>query len=365
MSRGPEKNIKLKKKICCHGNNFLPEFHLKNRARLPLFIYFFFCYFTSRSTARVIFGRGSFTGWRKPVHTSWCVSTFCTVNRRASASNYQLSNMKCTGRDSNRRPQRLKASTLTATPPSPHPPHSVIWKFDGVAALTPSKPHPQPPRFKPVTSEVEGEHSNHYTTEPPPPPLPSSGKCNLKAWQLCSLLPLSNPTPNPQDSNWRPQRLKASTLTAAPSSQHPPHPTPAPTTQLLTQLADVGTSAQTGRLWPWVPRGSGIWRTSQGRVRQTPWDGGGCWNPRHGTLFKKSIHGPVNKQATQIQTKTKKKVNKITNNLKINIDHMYRQNFFSFFFSVGVGGRGGERRFNIWIFPNFQDQTVKKGTLLY
>ena len=46
----------------------------------------------------------------EPVHTSW--STFCTVNHRALVSNYQLSNMKCPGRDSNRRPQRLKTSTL-------------------------------------------------------------------------------------------------------------------------------------------------------------------------------------------------------------------------------------------------------------
>ena len=56
-------------------------------------------------------------GWRKPVHTSW--STFCTVNHRASASNYKLSNMKCPGRDSNRQPQRLKVCTRTATPPNP------------------------------------------------------------------------------------------------------------------------------------------------------------------------------------------------------------------------------------------------------
>ena len=54
------------------------------------------------------------------VHTSW--SRFCTVNHWASASNYQLSNMKCPAQDSNRRPQRLEASTLTATPPSPPPP---------------------------------------------------------------------------------------------------------------------------------------------------------------------------------------------------------------------------------------------------
>ena len=46
-------------------------------------------------------------------------SAYCTVNHRASASNYQLSNMKRPARDSNRRPQRLEARTVTATPPSP------------------------------------------------------------------------------------------------------------------------------------------------------------------------------------------------------------------------------------------------------
>ena len=46
-------------------------------------------------------------------------SAYCTVNQRASASNYQLSNMKRPARDSNRRPQRLEARILTATPPSP------------------------------------------------------------------------------------------------------------------------------------------------------------------------------------------------------------------------------------------------------
>ena len=46
-------------------------------------------------------------------------STYCTVNHRASASNYQLSNMKHPARDSNQRPQRLEVRTLTATPPSP------------------------------------------------------------------------------------------------------------------------------------------------------------------------------------------------------------------------------------------------------
>ena len=44
-------------------------------------------------------------------------SAYCTVNRRASASNYQLSNMRRPARDSNRRPQRLEATTLTTTPP--------------------------------------------------------------------------------------------------------------------------------------------------------------------------------------------------------------------------------------------------------
>ena len=46
-------------------------------------------------------------------------SAYCTVNHRAWASNYQLSNMKRPARDSNRQPQRLEARTLTATPPSP------------------------------------------------------------------------------------------------------------------------------------------------------------------------------------------------------------------------------------------------------
>ena len=45
-------------------------------------------------------------------------SAYCTVNHRASASNYQLSNMKHLARDSNRRPQRLEGRTLTATPPN-------------------------------------------------------------------------------------------------------------------------------------------------------------------------------------------------------------------------------------------------------
>ena len=45
---------------------------------------------------------------------------FCTVSHPASANNYQLFNMNWyPGQDSSRQPQRLKASTFTATPPSP------------------------------------------------------------------------------------------------------------------------------------------------------------------------------------------------------------------------------------------------------
>ena len=56
-------------------------------------------------------------------------SSYCTVNHRASASKYQLSNMKCPARDSNRQPQRLEARTLTATPPSP-PPNMTRVSYD-------------------------------------------------------------------------------------------------------------------------------------------------------------------------------------------------------------------------------------------
>ena len=77
----------------------------------------FICCFTSRSTARVIL-RQVVLQVEEQVHTSW--SRFCTVNYRESASTCQLSNMKRPAQDSNLRPQRLEASTLTATPPSPH-----------------------------------------------------------------------------------------------------------------------------------------------------------------------------------------------------------------------------------------------------
>ena len=81
----------------------------------PLDLDLFICCFTSRSTAWVIL--------RRVVLQVEETSAYCTVNHRASASNYQLSNMKRPARDLNRRPQRLEARTLTATPPSPlaHP----------------------------------------------------------------------------------------------------------------------------------------------------------------------------------------------------------------------------------------------------
>ena len=47
-------------------------------------------------------------------------SAYCTVNHRALASNYQLSNMKRPARDSNRQPQRLEVRTFnryTTKPP--------------------------------------------------------------------------------------------------------------------------------------------------------------------------------------------------------------------------------------------------------
>ena len=44
------------------------------------------------------------------VHTNW--SRFCTVNHWVSVNNYQHSGMEITVKDSNRRPQRLKAGTL-------------------------------------------------------------------------------------------------------------------------------------------------------------------------------------------------------------------------------------------------------------
>ena len=74
------------------------------------FIYLFVVYAVFNSQGHIV------TGSLQVEETS----TYCTVNHRASASNYQFSNMKRPAQDSNRRPRRLEARTLTATPPSPH-----------------------------------------------------------------------------------------------------------------------------------------------------------------------------------------------------------------------------------------------------
>ena len=59
-----------------------------------------------------------------------------TVNHRASASNYQLFNMKRPAQDSNRRPQRLEERTLTATPLSPLGQHWVLKSVNSVLSPT-------------------------------------------------------------------------------------------------------------------------------------------------------------------------------------------------------------------------------------
>ena len=84
---------------------------LRNKT-VSLFYLLFYIVFNSQGHIT----RGSLQV-EEPLYTSW--SSFCTVNCRGSASNYQLSNMKHPGRDSNWRPQRLRASTLTPTSPSP------------------------------------------------------------------------------------------------------------------------------------------------------------------------------------------------------------------------------------------------------
>ena len=88
----------------------LPLIHLKSG------FYLFICGFYVTFNIQGHIAMGSLRV-EEPVHTSW--SRFCTVNHWASASNYQLPNMKRPARDSNRRPQRLEARTLTATPLSP------------------------------------------------------------------------------------------------------------------------------------------------------------------------------------------------------------------------------------------------------
>ena len=62
-------------------------------------------------------------------------SAYCTVNHRASASNYQLSNTKHPARDWNQRPQRLEARTLIATPPSP--PVRMVSNTSRYTSITP------------------------------------------------------------------------------------------------------------------------------------------------------------------------------------------------------------------------------------
>ena len=76
--------------------------------KLYLFIYLLF-YVTFNSQDHIA------TGTLQVEETS----AYCTVNHLASVSNYQFSNMKRPAQDSNRRPQRLEARPLTATPPSP------------------------------------------------------------------------------------------------------------------------------------------------------------------------------------------------------------------------------------------------------
>ena len=72
-------------------------------------VYLFICSFTSRSTTRGHIVTGSSQVEETGIY-------YCTVNHWASASNYQLSNLKHPPQDSNQRPQRLKARTLTTAP---------------------------------------------------------------------------------------------------------------------------------------------------------------------------------------------------------------------------------------------------------
>ena len=67
----------------------------------------------------------------EPVHTSW--SRCCNVNHWAS--NYQLSNMKCLGRDLNWRPQRLKAHSNCYSTEPPDTACNVIGALDKLAIM--------------------------------------------------------------------------------------------------------------------------------------------------------------------------------------------------------------------------------------
>ena len=92
-----------------HWNNETDPIFMLIKDDVNYLIYFLF-YVAFNSQGHIATG----SLWvEEPVHTSW--SRFCTVNHQASVSNNQLSNIKSPGPDSNWRPQRLKASTLTAT----------------------------------------------------------------------------------------------------------------------------------------------------------------------------------------------------------------------------------------------------------
>ena len=89
-------NANLMQKQIKHLDQLTPGVLLTGEVVLRLrFIFFFYITFNSQGYIATVSLQ-----WEEPVHTSW--SRFCAVNHQASASNYQLSNMKRPGRDSNR-----------------------------------------------------------------------------------------------------------------------------------------------------------------------------------------------------------------------------------------------------------------------
>ena len=99
----------------CNKDTQSIQYFIINSIYMVIHVLSLFIYVTSNSQGHIVVGS---LRVEEPVHTSW--SRFCIVNQRASASNkYQLCNMKRPARDLNWRPQRLKVSTLTTTPPSP------------------------------------------------------------------------------------------------------------------------------------------------------------------------------------------------------------------------------------------------------
>ena len=68
-------------------------------------------------------------------------SAYCNVNHRALASNCQLSNMKYPARDSNRRPQRLKARTLNCYTTEPPPQTCRFYLFIYLFGVLPRFQH--------------------------------------------------------------------------------------------------------------------------------------------------------------------------------------------------------------------------------